>query len=154
MVIRAVHGNGTVFPVIGQRRAAHKAIVAFGAGEAVLLHKEPRIFTQDRILSYLLGRQDEPTIQKDIEDFFEIRHPTVIGILQRMESKGFIVSSVDPADKRQRLIRATQSASDLAEKIEKHREEIEDRMAEGMSKDELEELKVLLYKIYKNISHE
>jgi len=111
-------------------------------------------WSQARILSYLLGRQDEPTIQKDIEDFFEIRHPTVIGILQRMESKGFIVSSVDPADKRQRLIRATQSASDLAEKIEKHREEIEDRMAEGMSKDELEELKVLLYKIYKNISHE
>lgn len=48
VVIRAVHGNGTVFPVIGQRRAAYKAIVAFGAGEAVLLHKEPRIFTQDR----------------------------------------------------------------------------------------------------------
>lgn len=41
--------------------------------------------TQARVLAFLLNRRDTTTIQKDIESFFEIRHSTVIGILQRMD---------------------------------------------------------------------
>ena len=39
--------------------------------------------TQARVLAFLLNRRDTTTIQKDIESFFEIRHSTVIGILQK-----------------------------------------------------------------------
>ncbi len=109
-------------------------------------------WSQARVLSFLLNRQDRVTIQKDIEDFFEIRHSTVIGILQRMEAKGFIVSSVDPDDKRQRIINVTDAANELAKDLERHRVESEKRMAEGMTAEELSELKRLLYKVYKNIS--
>lgn len=108
--------------------------------------------SQARVLSFLLNRDDRLTIQKDIEDFFEIKHPTVIGILQRMEAKGFIVSEVDPQDKRQRIIRPTEEAFKLAENIENHRQVAEARMAEGMTEAEIDRLKQLLYKVYKNIS--
>lgn len=108
--------------------------------------------SQARVLSFLLNRQDKVTIQKDVEDFFEIRHSTAIGILQRMEAKGFIVSKVDPDDKRQRIITVTDSANELAKGIENHRLESEKRMAEGMTGEEVAELKRLLYKVYKNIS--
>ena len=108
--------------------------------------------SQARVLSFLLNRRGKNTIQKDIEDYFEIRHSTVIGILQRMEAKGFIVSSVDPSDKRQRIINVTDAAVELEKAIEKHRDESEARMAAGMTETELAQFKELLYKVYKNIT--
>ena len=111
-------------------------------------------WSQTRILSYLLNHEDETILQKNIEDFFEIRHSTVIGILQRMELKGFIVSCVDPSDKRQRIVSATKTAKDLAENIEIHRVDLETRMSDGMTTQELVELKLLLYKVYLNFSRD
>lgn len=108
--------------------------------------------SQARVLTFLLKRQDKTTIQKDIENYYEIKHPTVIGILQRMEAKGLIVSSVDPSDKRQKIITLTDSAFELEKTIADHVEDAEQRMAEGMTEEELETIKQLLYKVYKNIS--
>ena len=108
--------------------------------------------SQARVLTYLLKRQDKVTIQKDIENYFEIKHPTVIGILQRMEAKGLIVSTVDQGDKRQKIITLTDSAFELEKTIADHVEDAEQRMAEGMTKEELDTIKNLLYKVYKNIS--
>lgn len=107
---------------------------------------------QARVLSFLLNRRGKTTIQKDVEDFFEIRRSTVIGILQRMEAKGFIVSSVDPRDKRQRVISVTDSAIELEKEIEEHREMSEQRLAADMDAEELAEFKRLLFKVYKNLN--
>lgn len=109
-------------------------------------------FSQARVLSFLLNSQDKVTIQKDIEEFLELKHPTVIGILQRMEAKGIIVSSVDPQDKRQKVITLTDTAFELEKAIADHVEDAERRMAEGMTGEELDTIKRLLYKVYKNIS--
>ena len=109
-------------------------------------------FSQARVLSFLLNSQDKVTIQKDIEEFLELKHPTVIGILQRMEAKGIIVSSVDPQDKRQKVITLTDTAFELEKRIADHVEDAERRMAEGMTGEELDTIKRLLYKVYKNIS--
>ena len=107
--------------------------------------------SQARVLSFLLRRRDKVTILKDIEDFFEIKHPTVIGIIQRMEAKGFVESSVDPDDKRQRIIKVTSSAIELEKKLNKHSLEAEKRMVDGLTPDEVNEFKRLLYAVYKNI---
>ena len=109
-------------------------------------------FSQARILSYLLARKEKQTIQKDIEDFFELKHPTVIGILQRMEQKGFVVSEIDPKDRRQRIIRTTEQADYLEKEIDSHSKELEKYMVQGMTNEEVLSLKQLLYKVYKNIS--
>lgn len=109
-------------------------------------------YSQARVLSFLIKSQDKVIIQKDIEEFLELKHPTVIGILQRMEAKGIIVSSVDPQDKRQKIITLTDSAFELEKRIADHVEDAEQRMAEGMTKEELDEIKRLLHKVYKNIS--
>lgn len=108
--------------------------------------------SQARVLSFLLKSQDKATIQKDIEDYLELKHPTVIGILQRMEAKGIIVSTVDSKDKRQRIITLTDSAFELEKRIADHVEDAEQRMAEGMTQEELDTIKLLLHKVYKNIN--
>jgi len=108
---------------------------------------------QVRLLSYLLKRRDKPTIQKDIEDFFSLKHPTVIGILQRMELKGLIESEVDPRDRRQRIIKLTDQAYLLEKRLASYVDDEEKNMVVGLTDEELQTLKKLLYKVYKNIAN-
>jgi len=111
-------------------------------------------FSQARVLIFLLRSQGKVVIQKDIEKYLELKHPTVIGILQRMEVKGIIVSDVDPQDKRQKIITLTDLAFELEKRITDHVEDAEQRMAEGMTQEELDTIKLLLHKVYKNINKE
>ena len=58
---------------------------------------------QGRILAYLAHREDPPC-SRDIEEAFQLTHPTVSGLLSRMEKKGFLQLRTDEADRRCRRI--------------------------------------------------
>ena len=60
--------------------------------------------TQRDILGYLHFTDKNPVIQKDIEEHFHISNPTVTGILNRLEQKGFIERKRSLKDKRVRTI--------------------------------------------------
>ena len=55
--------------------------------------------TQSRVLGYL-DRSGGQATQKEIEGFLQVSHPTVAGIINRMEQNGFVRCRLDPADKR------------------------------------------------------
>lgn len=76
--------------------------------------------------------------QKDIEQFFHISHPTVTGILSRMEKNGFITSSRDPEDKRVRIVRTTEKADGFRDLSLQHKKKMEATLARGFSAEELE----------------
>ena len=67
--------------------------------------------SQSMVLGFIVGRQ-EPLYQKDIEKRFNMRHPTVTGIIQRLEEKGFITCSTDERDRRYKRICPTQKSID------------------------------------------
>lgn len=48
----------------------------------------------------LLSRSPCPPCPRDIEQALQLSHPTVSGLLTRLEKKGFIALRPDPADKR------------------------------------------------------
>ena len=52
-------------------------------------------FSQGHIMGYLAHR-DTPPCAKDIEDRFHLSHPTVSGLLSRLEKKEFIQLREDP----------------------------------------------------------
>ena len=54
---------------------------------------------QGHIMGYL-SHQDAPPCPRDIEDAFHLSHPTVSGLLSRLEQKGFIALRTDPNDRR------------------------------------------------------
>lgn len=54
---------------------------------------------QSRIMGYLAHRP-EPPCAKDVEEAFQLSHPTVSGILSRLEKKDFVEFRPDPADRR------------------------------------------------------
>ena len=56
---------------------------------------------------------------KDLEQFFNIRHSTVSGILQRMEATGFLTFTVSELDHRRKQICLTQKALDAHAQTEK-----------------------------------
>ena len=60
-------------------------------------------FSQGHIMGYL-AHCDTPPCAKDIEDRFHLSHPTVSGLLSRLEKKEFIALREDPDDRRRKLV--------------------------------------------------
>lgn len=54
---------------------------------------------QGHIMGFLAHRETPPC-PRDIEEEFQLSHPTVSGILSRLEQKGFIELRTDPRDRR------------------------------------------------------
>ena len=54
---------------------------------------------QGRIIGYLAHRE-APPCARDLEEHFQLTHPTVSGLLNRLEKKGFVELRPDPEDRR------------------------------------------------------
>ena len=54
------------------------------------LEKMDLTASQGRLMAFLFHRGDSPTYAKDVETTFQLTHPTVSGLLSRLEQKGFI----------------------------------------------------------------
>ena len=79
--------------------------------------------TQGMFLHHLWFRQEKlgvPTFAKDLEEFFDIKHPTVSGVLQRMEAAGFVEFQASETDRRCKAIILTVKALALHVETERH----------------------------------
>ncbi len=81
---------------------------------------------------------------KDLEQFFNIRHSTVSGILQRMEAAGFLTFTVSELDHRRKQICLTQKALDAHAQTEKMIQNNDAHLTAGMTEAERQEFRRLL----------
>ncbi len=106
--------------------------------------------SQSRILGFLHDRGGRAT-QKEIEEFLGVAHPTVVGIVARMEQKGFLTTDIDASDKRNKVVAMAERAilvdRDMGDMIRRH----EKRMVAGLTDDQIRELTASLQVIYRNI---
>ena len=103
--------------------------------------------TQGMFLHHLWYRQEllnQPTYARDLEEFFDIKHPTVSGILQRLEAAGFVVLHASETDRRCKAIYLTQKAMDTHAQIELHIAQTEAKLVEHMTEAEAAEFRRLL----------
>ena len=100
--------------------------------------------TQSFILHHLSLHENEAMYPKDIEKRFHLTHPTVSGVLQRLEAKNFIVIEPDRADRRCKRIRLTDRARRCDEAVGQALETLERLMCSGMSEEEQQTLLRLL----------
>src|SRR5699024_4850070 len=56
------------------------------------------------VMIYLKCSGEEEIHQRQIENWFQLKNPTVTGLLNRLEEKGFIIRRTNPADRRYRVI--------------------------------------------------
>lgn len=103
--------------------------------------------SQGLVLGYLTHRRGEPVYPVDIGKHFGLSHPTVTGILQRLEAKGFITYVSDPGDRRKKRVLATEKAVDCHQQIMGRFQETEGLMAQTMTPEELTILTELLDRI-------
>ncbi len=92
--------------------------------------------SQSHVVKYLVCTRENPPCQRDLEAFFSLSHPTVSGILSRLEEKGYIVFEADPTDRRRKRVVATEKAKIRADHTKAVLEGIEERMLTGFTPEE------------------
>ena len=108
-------------------------------------------FAQHHTLVYLVHQPEHTAELKAIEREFRVSQPTVAGIAQRLEAKGYVESLGNPRDKRVKLIRLTPQGEELCRRSwEKMRGRM-DALTVGLSEEDLAELDRLLDVVYRNI---
>lgn len=103
--------------------------------------------SQSRVLAFLHSRGGEAT-QKEIEDFLEVAHPTVVGIVSRMEKNGFVTCSYERISK---LVKLTDKAEIIGEDMDRTISAQDGKLYAGLSDEELSELERMLQVIYRNL---
>ena len=107
--------------------------------------------TQSRVMGFLSSKGNRAS-QKEIEDFLQVTHPTVVGVVARMEQKGFITTRVDETDKRNKIVELSACAQKLGSEIGNMVEEYEHSMTKGLTDEQIKQLSELLQVIYTNLN--
>lgn len=107
-------------------------------------------FAQCRVMAFLESRGGEAT-QKEIELFLAVAHPTVVGIVSRMEQNGYVTSRTDRRDKRNKLVRLTSKAEEIGLDMEQNVLRNEKRLLAPLSDEERVQLKQMLRVIYDHL---
>lgn len=105
---------------------------------------------QGRIMGYL-ALSPEPPCAKDIEEKFHLSHPTVSGLLARLEKKGFIEFRPDEADRRCKRIYMLPKGAACNEKIYNVIQENEKKLVTGFTEAEKQQFADLLTRAAKNL---
>ena len=105
---------------------------------------------QGRIMGYL-PHQPQPPCPKDIELEFQLSHPTVSGILSRLEQKGFIELRTDPEDRRCKRIYVLPKGEQCHDLMHNIIQANEKRIVEGFTPEEQEQFAALLQRAIRNM---
>lgn len=107
--------------------------------------------SQCRILFFIHFRKDEKTALKDIENHMQVTHPTVVGIVKRLEEKGFVSTTSDPEDHRVKLVKTTEKTTQVIKRLEQKRKKMDERLLDGFTETEVKELRQMLDRIAGNL---
>ena len=91
--------------------------------------------SQGHIMGYL-SHQDTPPCPRDIEDAFHLSHPTVSGLLSRLEQKGFIALQTDPNDRRCKRIYILPKGKECHDRMHQVILRNEERLVQGFTEEE------------------
>ena len=93
--------------------------------------------SQGPILGFIAHRKIAPCA-RDIEEVFRLSHPTVSGLLSRLEKKGFIEFFPDETDRRCKRIRLLPKGMECIAIMHQTIEQIETRMVQDFTDEEKE----------------
>lgn len=104
------------------------------------------------ILGFLHHHKERNINPIDIEKKFNLKRPTVTGILKRLEEKGFIEIKTDSQDKRYKQIILTEKSNIVHEQMMKNLKEQEEILYVNLTEKDMKDLKRILTIMLKNIT--
>ena len=108
---------------------------------------------QGQVLRIVTCRTEEgkDTLIKDIEQELDISKSVASNLMKRMEKNGFIQLEMSKTDKRAKYIRLTPQSQENMRKIRDFFDEMDRRLLEGISEQELLIFSQVMAKFYQNI---
>lgn len=101
-------------------------------------------FAQSRVIVFLMSKEGFRSTQKEIEDELKVSHPTVVGIISRMERGGFVTTWQDKVDKRNKIVSLTEYARGIDTDMKAMMVRHEAQLIKGLSEYEVLELMRML----------
>ena len=105
---------------------------------------------QSHVLGYIIHRTDPPCA-RDIEQAFQLSHPTVSGILSRLEQKDFIELRPDEQDRRCKRIYIRPKGWQLHEMMQQTVRSIEAQIVQDFTEEEKAQFADLLRRAIDNM---
>ena len=105
---------------------------------------------QGHIMGFITHRKTPPCA-RDIEEAFQLSHPTVSGILSRLEQKGFIEMRPDEQDRRCKRIYVLEKGLQLDETMHNTIHTTEAKMVEHFTEEEKAQFAALLQRAIDNL---
>lgn len=106
--------------------------------------------SQCRVFLYLSSRGGQAT-QKEIETFFDVAHPTVVGLVSRMEQNGY-VTCWPCEDGRNKYVKLTPQAEAIDKDMQRNQLENEERLLAPLSPEDRERLRDLLLTVAEHLT--
>lgn len=110
-------------------------------------------YSQMEILFYL-SHHSQPVSQKELCEAIQVSHPTMIGLIRRMEEKGLLICQTDPGDRRKNSIEMTDKSREILEQTKKRHRQDDEMLVRGFSEEENRLLNELLSRVYRNMQQD
>jgi DNA-binding MarR family transcriptional regulator len=107
--------------------------------------------TQMRVLTELGENGGGAMPLKELERRFGVAQSTVVGIVRRLEAKGFLYGFTDPEDNRVKLVGLTPAGEQFHENSAQAINEMETRMTARLTEAERRDLLRMLRTVYENV---
>lgn len=107
---------------------------------------------QLRILGYLHDNKDKLVTQKELEEELQVSHPTVVGLLKRLEKKGLIQTFLNPNKKTMKIVTLIEYEAELFKNINKEKEKFENKLLTGFTDAEKVQLEEFLIRLHRNVN--
>ena len=107
-------------------------------------------FSQLLVMRCVEGAGGETT-QKAIEQALNVSHPTVVGLISRLEKNGYVLSLSGDGKQKSKRIQITERGRQQKIQLAENRKKTDELLFHGFSESEKEALRQLLNRVYLNI---
>ena len=112
--------------------------------------KHDLTLAQVKVLGFI-ARSGGCVTQKSIEEHLQVSHPTVVGIVKRLEEKAFLSCTIGQQDKRNKIVSLTEKAVLLGDILKKEKSKTDEILTELLSASEQQLLRDFLTRMYDNV---
>lgn len=109
-------------------------------------------FPEQQVLMCLIAHGD--FTQERIARYLDIDKGAVAKTVAKLEQKGYVERTVNPQNKREKLVVATDRATRVFDKMRREYDVISARMFAGLSQDDVDQLEASLKTVAENLSLE
>ena len=109
---------------------------------------------QASVLLYLFENRKKKITQQNIQSALLLSHPTITGLMKRLEAKGFIARMNNPEDCRCKFVSLTEKGFMIERSLKENIKSMEARSLNGLEPEELNTMSKCLCAMAENLSLE